>query len=378
MTPASRAKRGFALFAALITISIVGAFVAGAWAIALREFRASAAESSVARAATAADFASVAPVERWVPGDALTIPVGGVLPSGASRLSGGAGASWQLQRLTRATFLAVGQGTDGNAYRATSLLLRLALPDFDTTGTLTVRDSAIVHAGAVVSGTDVVPAGWVGLGCATGPASAGTVSPDSTHVCDGTCGSPGGTQVTGRPARLADSTAADSARYTIFGSETWSSLVARASVRLPPNAIVTPTPAVSGTVCDRAASSNWGDPLRATPCRDYFPVIWAAGDVTVRGGGGQGILLVEGDATLDASASFTGVIVSRDDVRSGAGGAHVVGQILAQDRDVSDGRHPEVLAGGVFERSRCAVTRATEGMAFLRRVRERSWSPMYR
>jgi hypothetical protein len=274
-------------------------------------------------------------------------------------------------------FLSQGEGAFGSARRATALFLRLGLPDFDTSAALTVRDSAHVRSGGVVAGADVIPPNWAGVGCVLAGGGAGTASPDSTTVCDGGCGVQAGVGITGGPARQADSTAADSARYTRFGGDSWSALAARASVRWPPNASVNPSPSLIGGACDRSVLTNWGDPRRSTACADYFPIIYAAGDVTITGGIGQGILLAEGDVTLAGGAEFAGVIVARDDIRSAAGGGHVYGAVLAQDRDVTDGLHPDVAAGGSIERSTCAVLRASLGTASLRRVRERSWTPIY-
>ncbi|MFN8570937.1 MAG: hypothetical protein U0132_02700 [Gemmatimonadaceae bacterium] len=371
---------GFALFAALIAVVLVSAFIAMAWTITMREFRASIVGASAVRAMEAAEYASTAPLESWIPGDALTMPIAATQGPASRVLAGGATATWRMQRLTSSTFLTLGEGLDGETERRTSLLLRLSRPDFDTSATVTVGDSVWVHTGAMVSGFDAIPPGWggSGLACTLHPAQAATASPDSTRVCDGTCGAPAGVGVVGQPARLTDTTASDSARYTIFGAETWSTLAARATVRLSAGVVVTPLPVTTGARCDRTVSSNWGDLTRATVCADYFPVIYAAGDVTMHGGSGQGILLAEGDVTLESGATFAGVIVSRDDVRSAIGGAHVFGRVLAQDRDVSDGRHPDLATGGLVERSSCAESRAVEGSAPLRRVTSRSWNPLYR
>lgn len=372
-----RTRRGFALIVALLVIALVTAFVAGAWMIVVREFRSSQAGSTAQLAMAAAEYGAGRSLEDWKAGDALTIPLGATIGPTTRALAGGAVASWRMQRLSATTFLSQGDGAFGSAHRAVVLYLRLTLPDFDTTAALTVRDSALVRAGGTVSGTDVVPTNWSALGCPLATPAAGAAAPDTTHLCDGSCAAPAGVGIVGLPARYADSTAADSSRYTQFGSETWASLSARANVSLAPSATLTPAPVATGGACDRNTTANWGDPLRTTPCADYFPIIHAAGDVTINGGIGQGLLLAEGDVILSGGALFAGVIVARDDVRSSAGGAHVYGVVLAQDRATLDGVHPEITAGGVIERSTCAVSRAVLGTALLRRARERSWSPLF-
>ncbi|MFN8581759.1 MAG: hypothetical protein U0163_12385 [Gemmatimonadaceae bacterium] len=362
-------RRGFALFAALVTTVLVSAFVAGAWMLSLQRIRAITSRQSVLRAAEAAERAAVAPLDAWSPGDALGIGIGAVMGPASLTLSGGAAATWRMQRLGPTTFLSQGEGFADSARRAVTWLYRLTLPSFDTAATLTVRDSVLVRSGGRVSGADVLPPTWAGLTCALQAPAAGAAAPDSTHICDGTCGAAGGSQVLGRPARLADTTAADSTHYTLFHGETWATLTSRATAQLAAGASVTPAPVLQGAQCDRSVSSNWGDPSRASACADYFPIIWAHGDVVVQGGRGQGILLADGDVRLDGGTQFTGVIISRDDIRTGTGGAHVWGRVLAQDRDVSDGLHPEIGAGGFLDRSTCAVARAVEGSAALKRKR---------
>lgn len=370
-------RRGFALLAALVTLVLVAGFVAVAWTISLREYRSSVSLGATHMALEAAEHGALAFVDSWRPGQVFRQAAGAVVTAPTAVLQNGASANGWLQRLTSTTFLAQGAGTFGAAQRSVAVLLRLTNPDLDTTATLTVRDSAFVRAGGLVSGIDVVPPGWSGLGCPVGATSSATASPDTTRVCDGPCGVPVGTGIVGVPARLADSTASDSLRYVTFGRETWASLTARAPIRLAPNTIVTPAPVVTSGSCDLTVSANWGDPTRTTTCQDYFPIVWATGDVTVRGGAGQGLLLADGDVTLESGARFAGVIVSRDDFRTGAGGGRVWGLVLAEDRDVSDRRHPEVAAGGAVEHSTCAATRAAVGSAVLQRVRERSWTPIY-
>jgi len=369
-------RNGFALVVALLTIALVAAFVAVAWMIVLREFRASQSGSAATLASEAAEYGVTHPLEDWIAGNALSMPLGAVVGPSSTPLSGGASASWWLQRLSPTTFLLQGEGSFDHARRGATLLARLALPDFDTAAALTVRDSAFVRLGGMVSGAEAVPTNWSTLGCPVSPGGGGVAAPDTTHVCDGSCASPAG-GITGAPGRVADPTAAMSQRYTQFGAESWNSLVARAAATILPNATITPGPVVVGGTCDRTVSSNWGDPTRSSACADYFPVVHALGDLTIVGGVAQGILLVEGDVVLSGGAEFAGVVVARDDVRLLGVGTHVFGAVLAEDLDVTDGVHPEVASGSAIERSSCAVSRSAMGMAPLRRVRERSWAPIY-
>src|SRR4029078_9671685 len=136
--------------------------------------------------------------------------------------------------------------------------LRLDMPMPVLNAALTVRDSAEVLAGGMVSGADTPLAAWALVPSCTGaPApAAGVAAPDTTHVCDGTCGAAAG-NIIGAPRMLADSLASDSMRYLLYGGPPRRALTARADVVLPPNANVTPGPAVNAGVCQLGAPTNW-------------------------------------------------------------------------------------------------------------------------
>src|SRR4029079_7424129 len=115
--------------------------------------------------------------------------------------------------------------------------------------------------------------------------------------------------IIGAPRMLADSLASDSMRYLLYGGQSRRSRTARAAVVLPPDANVTRGPAVSAGVCQLGAPTNWGDPVGASACASFFPVIWAQGDITITGGAGQGLLIADGDVRLANGAQFAGLIV---------------------------------------------------------------------
>lgn len=376
-------RSGMALFVALVTMTLVLAIVAGAWTIALREFRAARAGVRGESALDAAEAASNDAMSTWNPSLAFSLPEGAVVGPLAGAYAGGATSSARLVRLSRRLFLALGDGQRGVppravAQRAVALLLRLARMDAGGPAALVARDSVEVRVGATVDGGDMSPPGWPGTpSCPIVAAAAGVESPDTARICDGTCaGTPAG-GITGSPALQLNVAAADTLRYLKFGDESWASLTARANVALAPGATIVPSPVVSATACDRAIISNWGDPAGGSVCADYFPIIWARGDLHLAGGGGQGILLVDGDVELSGGVDFVGVIVARDDVTSAGGGGHVFGTVLAGDRSPLTGDHTVLDAGVHLQYSSCAIERATLASSRLVRVRERHWFPIY-
>ncbi len=82
-----------------------------------------------------------------------------------------------------------------------------------------------------------------------------------------------------------------------------------------------PAPSRVGPRCDQTSPLNWGAPMDPLdPCAEYRPVVVSEGPLTMRGGVGQGVLLVVGDAILSSGAQYFGVVVVAGDlsVRSGA------------------------------------------------------------
>jgi hypothetical protein len=376
-------RNGVALFVALVAMTLVVAIVAGAWMIALREFRAARAGVRAEGALDAAEAAANDAMSTWTPSLALSLRDGDVSGPLAATYTGGATSSARLVRLSRTLFLSLGDGQRGIpprtlAHRAVALLLRLVRPDAGGPAALTARDSVEVRIGATVDGGDVAPPGWpAGPGCPLATGAAGVESPDTTRVCDGSCmGSPAG-GIAGSPVLQLNPVAADTLRYAQYGDESWASLTARANVTLLAGATIAPSPVVAGAACDRAVASNWGDPSGGTPCAGYFPIIWARGDLHLAGGAGQGILLVDGDVELRGGFDFAGIIVARDDVTSGGGGAQVFGTVLAGDRSPAAGDHTVLDSGVHLQYSSCAIDRATMASSRLVRVRERHWFPTY-
>ena len=378
-----RSRKGVALVMALVAMTLVAAMVAGAWMIALREFRAARAGLRAESALDAAEAAANDAMSTWTPALAFSLRDGDMVGPFAASYVGGATSSARVVKLSRNLFLSLGDGQRGLppralAHRAIALLLRLSRADAGGRAALTARDSVEVRLGATVEGDDVMPPGWSATpSCPATAGAAGVESPDTSRVCDGSCSSAPAGGITGAPALQLNLAAGDSLRYLQLGDESWASLAARANITLSPGTTIAPSPSVSGASCDRSIASSWGDPSGGTPCGEYFPVIWAQGDLHLTGGSGQGILLVDGDVELGGGFEFAGIIVARDDLTSASGGAQVFGSVLAGDRSSGTGDHTVLDAGVRLQYSSCALDRATLASSRLVRVRERHWFPMY-
>jgi hypothetical protein len=375
------ARRGVALLAALVALLLLALLAVGTMHVARGDFQRTRDEGGMRRAANAADAGAYDVIRRWAATPHEGQAIGSVLGPDTLAVTG-ALAEARTTRTSRVHYSVTSAGVAGDslsrtlARRVVQLALRLAIPDVVLDAALTVRDSVTLSGSAAVVGTDTTLVAW-GASCTPGPGVAGVALPDSTRLCDGPCGAGSVSgRVAGLPPLLQDSAAGDSARYRVFGAEHWGTLTRHAAVSLPPAAIVTPTPAIVSGRCDRTRADNWGAPTGVGACATYAPLIWARGDLELRGGEGQGILLVDGDLTLSNGARFSGIVITRDDVRTTGVGGTVLGAVLAGDANVASGDHTQLGGSALVQRSSCAVDRALEWSARLVPVRARAWTAL--
>ena len=129
---------------------------------------------------------------------------------------------------------------------------------------------------------------------------------------------------------------------------------------------ITPAPVASALACDTAVASNWGAP--DGPCAAVHVLRHADGALTIEGGYGQGVLLADGDVTLDGGAAFRGLIVASGTVTVRE--ATIVGAIVASDIR---------LERGSVTLDRCAIAEAIALPAPLSAAHPpaRSWLPTF-
>lgn len=116
---------------------------------------------------------------------------------------------------------------------------------------------------------------------------------------------------------------------------------------------VSPAPVESAGTCVVDEPANWGDPERPwRPCGAHLALRRSAGSLTIDGGAGQGVLVIDGDVVLQGGAHFYGLVLARGALRV-EGGAQLVGMGTA-----SGGVY--VAAGGLVRASPCWVARSLE------------------
>jgi hypothetical protein len=358
----SRLRRGLALPAAIFTIAIIALFIAGSSFAATQEARASLGTLAERSALETAEYGVTAVLRDWDRQWNVSTTVGQTLGPFTHAMSSGATATVRLTRATLTTWWVISEATTGNtasreARRTLNAILRLDLVPGVVDAALAVADSAAVTGTGAVIGTDSVESSGL---CATltSVPIAGVAAPDTTRIT-------GIGAIIGTPPLVSDSTIA------VLVARLDSALVP--DIVLSDGAIVTPAPVLAGAVCDTLAVTNWGAP-NGGPCAGHFPVIKAMGDIIVRGGTGQGILIAAGDVQFENGAAFSGIVTPRDDFVTGSGGGSVLGVVLAGDARRGAGDHTLVGSGSLVRRSSCRVHQARVAAAHPTRVTQRWWA----
>lgn len=358
----ARHRAGLALPAAVFVVAIVVLFIAGSAFVATQEARASVGVLAERVALETAEYGAVAVLRDWNPSWNVSTPVGQTIGPVTQTLSGGSVTSVHLTRTSPTSWWIVSEGSVGGvtaraARRTVNAVLRLDVPPPAIDAALAAGDSVRVTGAGTVTGTDSSEVFATCSSLAPAPA-AGIAAPDTSRIT-------ASTGVTGSPPVTADSTIP--VRLAALDSALMADIV------LPAGAIVTPVPVVNAGLCDTLPATNWGDPAGGA-CGHHLPVIRALGDLTVRGGAGQGILVAAGDVIFENGATFAGIVIVADDFVTGIGGGSVLGAVIAGDARRGAGDQTVVGSGGSIRRSSCRVQRARLAAAPPVRVRQRWWA----
>jgi hypothetical protein len=268
---------------------------------------------------------------------------------------------------------AAGMIAHGGARQRLGMLLRVRLVGFPMQASLTALGGVALRGQAEVDGTDRNPSGWAHCGPPDTNKAGIRTSTNAAVVNSELAG------IHGAPPVVEDSTVGDST-FTRFGDVLWRDLVAAATVRLGPGRYTThPSSIGGGTACNTADVLNWGDGKNKTaPCGDYFPIIHLAGSATLNGGQGQGILLVDGDLTIEGSYHFYGVAIVQGDFRTSAEGdidARFWGMTMARTVNLSTQTVADVAE---LNYSKCVIVNALQRTASVAQTRSRGWLQLYR
>ena len=373
-------ERGMALAVALFGLVIIGTLVAGTFFSGQLEQQSGQNTIYAGQAAEAAEAGISDAVGTMTPTNLLGLVAGGPATNlGTVSLGSGVDASRQLSRLTSSLFLIRSVGSRRNAggtvlaTRSAGSMIRLVTPKLQMRGGLTAVGQITVTGNATVSGNDTTPPGWQASGVECPPeADKGGV------VYNGTLTQSGSSEISGAPPKQLDPTMTPA---NMLGGTTFDQLKALRTLTLTSNvsgvgpSLTTAVPAE----CKTTVQSNWGAPLNsASPCFNYFPIIYHYGDLSISGSGaGQGILLVEGNLNIQGQVSFFGPVIATGAVNvrgTGSDDVKFYGGLIASDVQLDDSK---LSGNATVLYSSCANRRALQGSGVITRLSERGWIQLY-
>jgi hypothetical protein len=369
MSPMLSRRSGFALPVAVFAIVIIGALVAGAFFASTQEFRIGTNTLQQTRALGAAEFGLNETHANWNSAWNNTMQRGQVRTL-TPATSDGSVATVRVTRLNDQAFLVASEGSSGPARRRTAKLLVLNVPQLNMLAALTARGATKIGGSSFIDGNDHTYDGWE---CpAAGPPLPGIAASDTSEITRAGCQNYN--CVAGSPKVVETPAAADTNTYFNFGSLDWAQLTAMASKLASGGK--TALPSVVNGACDEGDVNNWGEPYKANggPCVDYYPIIYSDGNLTMNGGRGQGILLVEGDLHVQGGFEFFGPVIVRGILKTSGTGGHFNGGVLAANVDLDQN---VVIGNAVIEFSRCTIAKALNGSASLATAVERAWYEVY-
>jgi hypothetical protein len=383
MSSTSKRREGFALAVAMVAIVVIGALIAGAFFTSTQEYRLGRNSLMDQRAYSAAEAGVTQPIQGWLKTLNLSVLNGTTFGPDTLKMNGGGYAVRRVTRLDDYTFWVTSDGHAGGtsgsiaSHHKVSSIYRLAYPNFNILGALTVRGKVEVQGSSKVDGTDKIPSQWTTSGICplAGAPMPGVSAPDTSLVCSGNCpeSATEAQRIFGNPPESPNPAAADTNTYYKYGDQNWKTLTANADIKLPGGVYKT-LPSLTGSGrCNFGDTMNWGDPERTTECRDYFPIIFVDGDLKIQSNSrGQGVLLINGDMEMQGGFEFNGILIVRDDIRSTGNGNKISGSAFAGNTYTTD--NTSVSGDSEIQFSRCAIERAAKGSSVITRAKQRGYA----
>jgi hypothetical protein len=382
----SEERRGFALATAVGAIALVGALVAGAFVASTTEFRTGRDAIQQTRAFAAAEYGNNAMRSNWDNAWNNVLNRGDTIVRTYD--AGGAAAIVRATKLSDNIFLisseaSAGTGIASGSRRRVASLLKLSIPSVKLKAALTARGNTKVGGSALMIGRDTLYPGWDCSAPASGSGVPGLAIPDWSNVSlGGTCKDY--MCVQGNPQAIIGTEMADTTTYFNYGDYQWNDLTAMANKVMSPGPHTAVGPRYLNGTCDTANPLNWGEPnkvLVGTPgvCENYYPIIYAPGDLKINGDRGQGILLVNGSLEVQGGFRFYGLIIVRGELRTAGTGGHFNGTVLAANVAVGGEMTSTNTVSGAatFRYSSCALQSALRGSASPVSIRDRAWVELY-
>lgn len=370
-----RNERGIALAVAIFALVVVGGLVSAAFFVAVQEQRVGQNTVKLQQAFGAADGGVQDIINGWSVTTYNTMLVGATLDIGRTALSGNAG--WYrgaIKRLNNELFLLEAEGFSGDstARQKVGVIVRLRPIEFNINSSLKSRGGLKLGGSAFIDGRDQVPTGWA---C---PPARDTLPAIRLPLADSasitTSGCSDYSCLFGDPKIKTDNNISDST-LSNFGDVAFAELRGMANKFPPFGTLTSIQPSTTGGACNTADLKNWGDPMNPTAvCGTYFPIIWVDGDVSINGNQGQGILIVNGDLSVQGGFQFFGPVIVKGSLKTTGTGGHFNGGVIARNVDLEQ---ETILGAAVINYSSCAISKALSSSAAGAPMRERGWVSMY-
>jgi len=276
------------------------------------------------------------------------------------------------------TMSLAGRIRGGGASQRLGLLTRIRPLNLGIQAAVTSGGTNFIAGNASIDGNDHTPAGWGGCPPLDSAKAGLRMQAGDTVTVSGH------PQIQGSPPVLKDPTLADSS-FSHYGDVTYFQLASTATIPLSPsNFAASIAPATTaGGACDYSVLTNWGSPTNpGGPCGTYFPIIHIAGPGTtiINGQEGQGILLVDGDLSVQGGFQFYGTVIVKGSIKTSGGGstpAHFWGAVIAQDTVAFTDTTNNITGSANLLYSKCAIIKALDKTGIGSMMRSRGWVQLF-
>lgn len=378
-------RNGFALATAILALVVVGALVTAGFYAAQQEGRVGTSNAQSDLAFYIADQGVQDALGNVRKADVRKLALGskidrsGSVTVGARTVGTYATTIRSVGAASDSVFFieSTGTVTQGGRYagatRRLGMLVRTLRFSVPKTQALMAFGGINLRGAASINGVDQQPSAWPSSDCDSLAATeAGVLAKDASTVTGKT------ENIVGDPA-IEEDTSMTKGQFLDYGDLDYDNLKSMATIVFG-TASLKPLPAYKANGdCDSSVQTNWGEPKNsADKCYDYFPVVYASGDLTVGGNGyGQGILLVDGNLTISGGFEFYGIIIVLGSINQdrGSGNAELHGVVMTMN-DANIDEYNELKGTPVLQFSTCSVDRAVlenESLSRLVPYQERSW-----
>jgi hypothetical protein len=396
-TSVSRHPDGFALPAALLAMIVIGAIVTGGFYVSAQEHKVSISTDLGVRAMHVAEYGLEVQFAGLTTGDMGAFDSPGVHPADSAPVMSG---NRELGRYTVSVmplggrlYLVESQGTvvrgQQTAVRKVAALARTSTAQAPFNSAITVHGKFVRDGASRIHGEDRLGVDR----CGPDAVLPGVTVPHEDSVPTSSLKHGNEIAITGEPPVLGDATVTPDS-LSKFGDVDLQELIASATLRYPmpptgssprnmqPVAVTDP---FGNQICDRNAADpdNWGEPYPLTragvvpACRNYYPIIHSAGNMDLATGRGQGILIVEGDLTIDGNFEFAGVVIVTGKFimkgTSGGGGEGKIDGTVIVHGEGSVATANETSGNARIQWDSCAVQDALENNLRIQPFVSRAW-----